>query len=139
MASTRFILHPVLGHQRSRKIFFLYLALSITIGLLVNWKMDSLLHQAGIYPEMIRDGRNGLASILLSTNTRLFLVLFSALIAGTLTAKHVVGPVNRIRNWLEDWEKGIDVPKLAVRKGDKFSDLVRLLNEFRDKIQQSRQ
>ena len=136
--AARFVLHPVLLNKKSRHIFYWFLAVALLVGGLIYWRFNTILKDIGVYGTTVNGDFNWFLTVLLSPHFKYSLVLGAAVLAGSLTAHHVVGPVRRIENWVRDWEAGRSVGELRVRKGDKFSSFVRMVNELRQKLTPSK-
>jgi len=134
MSHARYIFHPVLAHKRSRLIFIGYLVISIFVGGVLWWRMHQILQYADVRHLLIAPSNSGVLNFFLSPHFKYTLILASALLAATLTAHYVVGPLKRIERWVMDWETGQPVRELTVRSEDKFWTLVRLINQLKEKI-----
>ena len=73
---------------------------------------------------------NLLISILLSPYFRVSLIVAAAILAGGITAQHMVGPIKRMEQWLLDYEAGFTMRPLRVRSADKFERFVELVNKI---------
>ncbi|OVE76110.1 hypothetical protein BVX98_06425 [bacterium F11] len=138
MPGSRFVLHPVLLNKRSRLIFIWFLMVSILIGGAIYWKFQQILSQADVLNDLRTTPLKWYLSVLLSPHFKVTLVLASAALAGAITAHYVVGPVRRIEQWIKDWKSGLTISELRVRQGDKFTTLVRILNDLHAKFSHSK-
>lgn len=129
----RVILHPILIHPRSRYIFLIFSILTIAIGGFLIYQSDSVIESIGLNPSLGSPSGNAIVSILISRNFFVSVSLLAVLLATTLTAQFVVGPIKRIEEWILEWKQRRSVGELQLRQQDKFERLSRLLNEFRAK------
>jgi len=125
----RFYFHPVLTHPRSRFIFFLFLILSASLGALCWLRLSDALQQAGVTSADISAGHPFLV-FLLTPTFRIVLVALSAWLAAGFTAHRVVGPIERLENWLERAQDEKNPAGFRLRKGDKYYKLVLLINRL---------
>lgn len=132
MAQPRFLYHPILANRQSIRIFIIFFFLSIVIGVFFWVYVDQALQQADA--DILTLTNNGILSVLLSHHFRYALIFAAAFLGGAFTATVVVGPVKRIETWLKDWEFGHRMAPLRVRQGDKFTMLVKLINELHQRI-----
>lgn len=137
MPASRLLLHPLLTHKKSRLIFAIFLVLAVLLGILCWVRLNNAFHQAGLSVMQLQGtGFHGL--ILLSPYVRFAIIGAAAIIAASLTAHHVIGPVKRMEQWLHDVEAGLSVSPLKVRRGDKFSMLVDMINRLASRLPKTR-
>lgn len=127
---SRLIMHPIFENKRSRLIFIIFAAISFGIGITCWIQISRTLEEAGLTRQFSMIQENTWARVLLSNYFQAALILVSAVIGTGLTARHVVGPIKRIEQWLGDWNNNLNPFPLLVRKGDKFSHLVDILNKL---------
>ncbi len=133
MKKSRLFLHPVILQKGSRPIALWFLMIAGVMGLFLWIQLDAVIDLVGINLYYGLPTKNSLLEFLLSPYVRLALILCSALIAAGITSMRIVGPVKRIEQWLIDVEQGHDMSSLRVRKGDKFSRFVELINKLFNK------
>jgi len=127
MAKSRLVRHPLLSYRRSRLIFILFTVISAVAGVLVWYLFENALRQAGLSSADGSLKRTWILTVLLSIHFRAGLIIGTAVVAAGLTAQFVVGPIERIEQWLLDLEAGTFSGDLQIRLGDKFSKLVDLI------------
>lgn len=128
--SSRFFLHPILENYRSRIIFAIFFVIAFAIGLGYGSQVNATLQLAGLRETDPFFQDNHMARVLMSNLFRFSLVFLVTVIATALTARKIVGPIKRIEQWLSDWNDNLNPFPLLVRKNDKFSRLVELLNHL---------
>jgi hypothetical protein len=133
MPKARVVLHPILLNKRSRVIFLWYLLLAFGVGIYSWIKFESVLRQADIQLLTVLPQLHWMVGLMSSWYVRVALIFVSAVLAGAISAPYVVGPVKRLEEWLHDWEQNQPLKPLKLRDGDKFSKLVDLINQLRNK------
>lgn len=133
MKHSRFFLHPILEHSKSRYIFIAFLIYAVCIGGALWWGVETIISKSGIYisPLFLKD--QTLLKILLSPIFRCALILLTVVLATTQTSGNTIGPIRRIEQWLKDIEEGHNVKELEVRQNDQYKMLARLINELHQK------
>jgi hypothetical protein len=131
VTKARVLLHPLLLNPRSRSILIWY---SFTVVIAIAhlwWEVFGILKQADITLRFFSSPNAvPLLRFLISPYSHFFILFISVLIGAATTARSVVGPVNRIEQWLLDWERGYSIPSLQSRSGDTYENLIRLLNDL---------
>lgn len=133
MPRARLLTHPVLVQKRSITIFFSFLSAAVVVGGVLLWNMNGIVERAGINMYVIPSDGNVWLKLLLSNIVRGAVILITVAFSAGLTSKHVLGPVKRIEQWLQDLDAGHDISALKVRSADEYEKLVKLINELYEK------
>lgn len=136
MKPERLINHPIFSHDRSRSILIWFSISGFIIWSILWMNLQIVFKKAGIDPHLLARNSNFLC-VMVSPYFHLGVTVLSATIASALTARHIVGPMKRIQEWLLDWEAGNRISPLQVRS-DQYHHIVHLLNELHDKAIQNK-
>lgn len=128
MNVTRFLVHPVAKHERSRIILLLFIAASVVVFGYLWWTFLSAIKATQVDIQRIPSVPSIPLAVFLSPWFHFFLTFGCAVVAASVTSFRTVGPIKRIEQWMLDWERGHDLGLLRVRKGDWYQELVEMIN-----------
>ena len=131
MSKSRLLLHPILVHKKSRKIFLSFLAVGLLLGILLRTYVLHVLREHGVDVRVWVHDNNVALKVLLSPFFYFAVVVFSSALAAGFTSHYIVGPIQRIEEWLRAYEAGHPVPPLVIRSDDKYMGVVQLINAVR--------
>lgn len=134
MKQVRMVIHPVLGHKRSRFILFTYLFVGALSNGVLWWltlrvlkAADISIFSRGFHPSWYVD-------LLTSPVLHVSAALMAIVVGATITSTWVVGPVKRLEQWLKDWEAGHNLRPFKVRDNDHlYENVASLINQLHEK------
>lgn len=133
MRATRLLVHPVLGHPRSRMIFVWFAVANLAATAVLWISFRTVIASIGLHPALLLNAQSGPLQFLLSPYWQVGIVLSSTVATSAFTAARVVGPARRIEEWLNDWENGQKISPLFARSGDHYAQLIQLINDFHER------
>ncbi|MFN0116856.1 MAG: hypothetical protein ACKVQC_01005 [Elusimicrobiota bacterium] len=135
MARSRIIFHPIIENKQSQKIVGLFLIISILFSFVFFWPLISIIQSISQQYSGEPFLQNIGIRLLNSWMVKFVFVLFVGIVTGSVVSSFVLGPANRIIEWLLEWEKGKILSPLKVRGGHGFDRLVQLINELHSQNQ----